>query len=245
MMFTLGLVLFSSVVMLPQFLQTLMGYTAQSAGMVLSASGVVILIQMPIVGQLTTKYPAKCIIGTGWLLLAGGLYYAAMHLNLLISMESAVKLRVIQAFGIGFLFVPITMVGYIGIAPEKSSSVSGLVNFTRNIGSSVGTSLVTTVLWHRSQVHQAGLAAHTTSFDPAFQSQVNGLATQLTHAGSAAPDARLEAYARIYRSMEAQATTLAYIDTFMMLAIAAAVMLLLTFIVRRNDPGGGAKVVAH
>src|SRR3954453_18260540 len=125
MMFTLGVVLFSSVVMLPQFLQTLMGYTAQSAGMVLSASGVIILIQMPIVGQLTTKFPAKYIIGFGWLLLAGGLYYAAMHLNLLISMEAAVKLRVIQAFGIGFLFVPITLVGYIGIAPEKSSSVSG------------------------------------------------------------------------------------------------------------------------
>ncbi len=245
MMFTLGVVLFSSVVMLPQFLQTLMGYTAQSAGMVLSASGVIILIQMPIVGQLTTKFPAKYIIGFGWLLLAGGLYYAALHLNLLISMESAVKLRVIQAFGIGFLFVPITLVGYIGVAPEKSSSVSGLVNFTRNIGSSVGTSLVTTVLWHRSQIHQTGLSQHTSNFNPAFQSQVNGLTTRLVQAGASEADAKLQAYARLYRSMEAQATTRAYVDTFMLLAIAAGIMLLLTFVVRRNDPGGGAKVVAH
>jgi DHA2 family multidrug resistance protein len=154
MMFTLGVVLFSSVVMLPQFLQTLMGYTAQSAGLVLSASGVVILFQMPVVGQLTTRVPAKYIIGVGWLLLTGGLYFAALHLNLQISLESAVKLRVVQAFGIGFLFVPISLVGYLGIQPEKSSSVSGMINFMRNIGSSVGTSLVTTLLCRRSQFHR-------------------------------------------------------------------------------------------
>jgi len=74
MMFVLGLILFSSLVTIPQFLQTLMGYTAESAGLVLSASGVVILFQMPIVGQLTSKFPVKYIMAFGWLALALGMY---------------------------------------------------------------------------------------------------------------------------------------------------------------------------
>ncbi len=87
MMFTLGVILFSSLVMMPQFLQTLMGYTAQSAGLVLSASGVVLLFEMPIVGQLTTKFPAKYIIGFGWLSLACAMYYSTVRVDLLISFQ--------------------------------------------------------------------------------------------------------------------------------------------------------------
>src|SRR4029077_14923186 len=73
MMFTLGLLLFSSLVMMPQFLQTLLGSTAESAGLVLSGSGLIILMEMPIVGQLVGKYPAKYIIAFGWLALAAGM----------------------------------------------------------------------------------------------------------------------------------------------------------------------------
>src|ERR1700730_7484881 len=153
MMFTLGVLLFSSLVMMPQFLQTLMGYTAQSAGLVLSGAGLVILFQMPIVGQLTTKVPAKYIIAFGWLCLACGMYYSTMRMDLLISFRSAAWLRVAQAFGLGFLFVPITLAAYIGVAPEKGNSVSGVMNFMRNIGSSVGTSMVTTLLARRAQFH--------------------------------------------------------------------------------------------
>jgi DHA2 family multidrug resistance protein len=93
MMFTLGILLFSSLVMMPQFLQTLLGYTAESAGLVLSASGVVLLFEMPIVGQLTTKLPAKYIIGFGWLALACGMYYSTVRVDLLMSFRSAAWLR--------------------------------------------------------------------------------------------------------------------------------------------------------
>src|SRR3984885_9326776 len=179
MMFTLGIILFSSLVMMPQFLQTLMGYTAQSAGLVLSASGFVVLLMMPVVGQLTTKLPAKYIIAFGWLSLACAMYYSTKRMDLLISFKAAAWLRVAQSFGIGFLFVPITLAGYIGIPPEKSNSVSGLVNFMRNIGSSVGTSMVTTMLARRAQFHQSILSYHTNNFDPAFRNQVSGLGRQL------------------------------------------------------------------
>jgi MFS transporter, DHA2 family, multidrug resistance protein len=245
MMFFLGVLLFSSLVMMPQFLQTLMGYTAESAGLVLSGASLIILLEMPIVGQLTTKIPAKYIMAFGWLSLAFGMYYSTRGLDLLISFEAAARLRVVQAFGLGFLFVPITLSAYIGVSPEKGNNVSGLVNFMRNIGSSVGTSMVTTVLARRAQFHQSMLSYHATNYDSAFRNQLSGLSAQLMHAGASPPDAQAQAYGRIYQSLQVQSQTLAYIDTFMVLAVAAGIMFLLAFIVRSNDPASGGHVVAE
>jgi DHA2 family multidrug resistance protein len=243
MMFFLGVLLFSSLVMMPQFLQTLMGYTAESAGLVLSGAGLLLLIEMPIVGQLTTKIPAKYIMAFGWLSLAFGMYYSTRGLDLLISFRAAAELRIVQALGLGFLFVPINLGAYIGIPPEKGNSVSGLVNFMRNIGSSVGTSMVTTILARREQFHQNMLSYHATNYDPAFRNQLNGLSGQLFHAGASAPDAQAQAYGRIYQGLQVQSQTLAYIDTFMVLAVAAGIMFLISFIVRKNDLAGGRVVV--
>jgi MFS transporter, DHA2 family, multidrug resistance protein len=245
MMFVLGVVFFSSLVLMPQFLQTLMGYTAESAGLVLSAAAVITLVSMPVVGQLTTKFPTKYIMAFGWLVLSFGMYYSTWNLDLLISFRSASWLRMVQQAGLGFLFVPITLSAYIGTPPEKSNSVSGLVNFMRNIGSSVGTSMVTTLLARRAQFHQNVLSYHATDYDPAFRNQLSGLSQQLVHAGASVPDAKIQAYGRIYQSLQAQSETLAYIDTFMVLAIAAGIMFLLTFIVRKNDPSAGGHVVVE
>jgi MFS transporter, DHA2 family, multidrug resistance protein len=242
MMFFLGVLLFSSLVMMPQFLQTLLGYTAESAGLVLSGAGLVILIQMPIVGQLTTKIPTKYIIAFGWFCLACGMYYSTLRVDLLISFKSAAWLRVAQSFGLGFLFVPITLSAYNGIPPEKGNNVSGLVNFMRNIGSSVGTSMVTTMLARRAQFHQSIMTYHATNYDPAFRNQLQGLTQQLTSSGATPPDAQAAAYGRIYQSVLVQSQTLAYIDTYMLLAVAAAIMFVLAFIIRRNEPGGGGEV---
>jgi MFS transporter, DHA2 family, multidrug resistance protein len=243
MMFVLGMLFFSSLVLVPQFLQTLMGYTAESAGLVLSGASVILLFEMPIVGQLTTKFAAKYIMAFGWLLLAFGMYYSTWRLDLQISFGSAAGLRVVQSLGLAFLFVPINLSAYVGIPPEKGNSVSGLVNFMRNIGSSVGTSMVTTILARRAQFHQSVLAYHATNYDPAFRNQLNGLSGQLFHAGATAPDAQAQAYGRIYQSLLVQSQTLAYIDTFMVLAVAGGIMFLLAFIVRKNDPSGGHVVV--
>jgi len=245
MMFNLGVLLFASLVTMPQFLQTLMGYTAQSAGLVLSGAGVILLFEMPIVGQLTTKIPAKFIMAFGWLCLAFGMYYSTKRLDLLISFRAASELRITQAFGLGFLFVPISLAAYIGIPPEKGNSVSGLVNFMRNIGSSVGTSMVTTLLARRAQFHQSMLSFHATNYDPAFRNQLSGLSAQLNHAGSSVPDAQVQAYARAYQSVQIQSQTLAYIDTYMVLALAASLMFLLAFVVRKNDPAARGQAVVE
>src|SRR5438874_3988762 len=168
MMFILGIMLFSSLVMMPLFLQTLMGYTAESAGLVLSGGGLVLLFLMPIAGTLASKVQARYMIAFGWLALSVAMYYSTQHLDLEISFRTASIVRVFQVFGLGFLFVPITLVSYVGMPAAKSNSVSGLVNFMRNIGSSIGTSMVTTLIARRAQFHQVHLAAYATAAHPAF-----------------------------------------------------------------------------
>jgi DHA2 family multidrug resistance protein len=239
MMFTLGILLFSSLVLMPQFLQTLLGYTSELAGLALSAGGLVLLIEMPIMGKLTTKIQARRLIAFGWLSLSIAMYYSTKRIDLQMSFTAAVWLRIVQVIGLGFLFVPITLVAYIGIAPEKNNAVAGIVNFMRNMGSSVGTSLVTTLIARRSQFHQHILVSYTRPDNPNFQNSLNGLTQYLIHSGLSAHEALAQAYARIYQLVQAQAATLAYVDTFMVLSVGAAIMFFLTFVLKKNDPGGG------
>lgn len=244
MMFMMGVMLFSTLVMIPEFLQTLMGYTAELAGLVLSASGFVLLLMMPVVGRLTTKVQSRYLIAAGWCALAVGLYYSAYRTDLFISFRFAMWLRVVQVIGIGFLFVPITMAGYIGIPMEKGNSVSGMVNFMRNMGSSIGTSIVTTMIARRAQYHQEVLAGHVTPDTPAFQKTLNALTHAIAHSGVNLHDARLRAIARFYAQVNRQAHTLAYLDTFWVLAVLSAVMFILAFFLKKNDPGAAGQVAA-
>src|SRR5213594_2350679 len=168
MMFLLGVVFFSSLVMIPQFLQTLIGYTAEVAGLVLSASAVLLLIEMPIVGQLASKFQARYLIAFGWFLLGLGMFYSTKQLGLFIDFWTATRVRTAQVAGLGFLFVPITLAAYVGIPEEKSNAVSGMVNFMRNIGSGVGTSIVTTMIARRSQYHQTILVGTVTPDSSTF-----------------------------------------------------------------------------
>jgi MFS transporter, DHA2 family, multidrug resistance protein len=237
-------VYFGGLVLMPQFLQTLMGYTAELAGLVLSASGIVLLAAMPIVGQLTTKVSAKYLIAFGWLSVAVAMLYSTKRIDLDISFRVAMWLRVGQSVGLPFLFVPITLASYVGIPTAKSNDAAGLINFMRNIGSSVGTSMVTTMLARRAQFHQSVLSYHTTNYDPAFQNQVTGLSQQLIHAGTSAADAQHQAHGVIYQSMLDQAQLLSYIDTYKVLAVGAGIMFLLSFIVSKNDPRAGGEVAA-
>src|SRR3974390_2015441 len=160
MIFILGLVLFAALVMLPLFLQSLLGYTAESAGLVLSGGGLFLLFMTPLIGVLSGKIQARYLIAFGWLTVALGMFYSSRELQLGLSFRSAAWLRVFQVVGLSFLFVPINLVSFIGIPAEKSGSVAGLINFMRNIRSRVGTSMVTTVLARRAQVHQAYLVGN-------------------------------------------------------------------------------------
>jgi MFS transporter, DHA2 family, multidrug resistance protein len=236
MMFILGLIYFSSLVVMPQFLQTLMGYTAETSGFVLSGGSMVLLVTMPLIGVLSSKFQARYLIALGWLSLAAGLYYSALNLDLDISFGVASLIRVVQVIGLPFLFVPINLVSYVGLPPEKSSSVSGLVNFMRNIGSSVGTSLVTTVIARRAQRHQQNLVANITPGGTTLHNAVTSLAARLAASGVDSARALKQAEAFVYRSVIGQANVLAYIDTYVILALGAAIMFALSFALRKNEP---------
>jgi DHA2 family multidrug resistance protein len=190
MMFLVGAVSFSSTVLMPQFLQSLMGYTAQKAGMVLSGAALILLIELPVVGLLGSRIQGRYLMAGGWGVLSIAMYISTQQMDLLMSFQSASILRVIQYIPIGFIFIPATTVAYIGIPRDKSNSVSGLVNFMRNLGSSFGTSAVTTILAQRTQFHQVRLTEHTATGDVNFQNMLNGTAqTAQSIAGNGHVDA--------------------------------------------------------
>ena len=242
MIFMLGIMLFASLVMIPQFLQTLLGYTAELAGLVLSGGGLLLLFLMPVAGALVSRIQARYIIAFGWLSLSAAMYYTTQYLDLQISFGFASILRVVQVFGLGFLFVPINLAAFVGMPSEKSNAIAGLINFGRNIGSSIGTSMVTTLIARREQFHQLHLVKDISSGNPTFNRALQGLAARLNTSGLSRSVATSQAYDRLYRELIGQATTLAYIDTFWVLCIGAAIMFLLSFALRRNDPGGGGDV---
>ena len=245
MMFVVGGMSFATTVLVPQFLQSNMGYTAESAGMVLSAAGFVLLAALPFIGMLAGRYQGRYLIATGWFLLTIAMYLSTKRIDLLISFSSATWLRIAQYAPLGLVFIPTTAAAYFGIPRERNNAVAGLVNFMRNIGASVGTSVVTTVLARRDQFHQERIGSHLTGDNLPFRSAITGLSHQLQQSGMSPYDATNGAYGQMYRTLQLQASTLSYIDTFWLLTIAAGAMFCLTFMLKANDPRGGEKVIAH
>jgi DHA2 family multidrug resistance protein len=245
MMFMVGAISFASTVLMPQFLQTLLGYTAQKAGIVMSAAAMVLLMELPFVGQLTTRIQARYLIAFGWLALTFTMYFSTKRIDLQISFASATWLRILQYVPLGFIFIPSSTAAYNGIPGEKNNAVAGMVNFVRNMGSSVGTSVVTTMLARRAQLHQGRLVERATSLNPNFQAAISGMAQQLMRSGMNMVDAQQRAMARFYAGLQAQASSLAYIDVYFVLSISAALMFLLSFTLRKNNPRAAPKVAAH
>jgi DHA2 family multidrug resistance protein len=243
MMFVLGIVLFSSTVLLPQFLQTLMGYTAQKAGMVISMAAVLLLFLLPLVGRLAGRFQARHILAFGWVSLAVAMYFSCKHIDLLISFRAAAWMRIWQYLPVGFLFVPLTTAAYVGMPESKSNAAAGLINFVRNLGQSVGTSAVTTLIARRSQYHQSVLAEYTRS--PRFDAAVAGLASRLTQVGLSMHSAQQQAVARMYNMVMAQAQALSYVDIYWLLAVISALMFLLCFVLAKNEPGKAGNVPVH
>jgi DHA2 family multidrug resistance protein len=243
MFLMLGAALFSSTVLMPQLLQTLMGYTAQKAGNVLSAGALVVLVVLPLVGKLTARFQARYIIAFGWLGLAIAMYISSKQIDLLMSFRSATFLRVWQYIPVAFLFVPLTLAGYVGLAPDKTNAAAGLMNFFRNMGQSVGTSAVTTLIARRSQYHQSVLAEYTAS--GRFHSSITALAMRLTRSGLRAHAAQQQALGRLYAMVQAQAGVLSYVDVYWLLSMGSVTMFVASFLLKRNEPRKGAKVSIH
>jgi MFS transporter, DHA2 family, multidrug resistance protein len=235
MMFVMGLALYGSVVLLPQFLQQLMGYSATQAGMVLSPGGLAVMALMPLVGMLIVRVSARSLIACGFIAMSWALFQTT-NLNQQVDFFTVMMYRVYQSIGLAFLFIPISTVAYVGVPQEDNNTVSGMINLARNIGASVGVSLVETMLARRTQVHQDRLITHLTGYDSGLGAAARGLGATLFHHGLSRHEATQQAYGRLYGAMTGQAAMLAYVDALWVMGVACAVMVPLAFLMEKNDP---------
>ncbi len=217
-MFFLGFVLYASTVLIPQFLQELLGYTAQLAGMALSPGGAVIMCMMPVVGFLVSKVDTRILITFGCIVSASALFVMAGW-DLGLDYGHAVRARMLQSFGLAFLFIPINVAAFAYVPREKTNMGTGIINLARNIGASVGIATVTTLLERRTQVHQARLMEHVNGLSAAYHNMLNGTQTRLVSAGSGLAQASAQAHGMIYNTVQRQAAMLAFIDNFKMLGV--------------------------
>jgi DHA2 family multidrug resistance protein len=236
MMLALGLVLYGSTVLLPQYLQLVMGYSAQQAGMVLSPGGLVVLVLLPLVGALTPRVNPRLLIAFGFAMLSWSMFYMTRHLYPGIDFRTALELRAFQSVGLAFLFVPINTLIYEGIPPHKNNVVSGIVNLARNMGGDIGIAFVTTMAARRSQFHQARLTDHTSRYDHRFVAMLDAVTRSLEKTGVSSVTAAQRALAVLYRETIVQATTLAYLDVLRVFALMTALMIPFLWLARRR-PG--------
>jgi MFS transporter, DHA2 family, multidrug resistance protein len=237
MLFIVGFVLYSSTVLLPQFAQELMGYTAEQSGKVISPGGIAVMLLMPLVGFLVTHYDARKIIVIGFVLVAAGLFNM-MRFNLQVDFQTMMWARVLQSTGLAFIFVPINTVAYAFLPREKNNAASGLINLSRNIGGSVGISFVTTLLARRAQFHQTVLVTHLSNYNWHFVGTVQTLAHGFVAAGSGTWMATRQAYGAIGAMVAQQASLLAFIDNFHMLGLICLGLIPLVFLMKKAQPGG-------
>jgi DHA2 family multidrug resistance protein len=231
-MFMVGVSLYSSTVLIPQFLQEIMGYSARQAGMAVSSGGIVLMLLFPVAGALAPKFDPRRLVSFGFIITTFGLWRMT-GLNPNVSFGTAVSWRIFIALGLPFLFIPINTLCYSGIPQEKYNEVSGLTALMRNLGGSVGISFVTTLLARLSQKHLAMLTPHAAAGNPSFDAMRSGLAGAWIKRGSAMPDAVHHAGAQIYGMAQMQARLLAYVDAIWVMVAVTAILVPIPFIMKR------------
>jgi DHA2 family multidrug resistance protein len=237
LMFMVGFALLSSTVLLPLFLQTLMGYTAQEAGFSLMLGGFVIISAMPLVGFLLSRFDARKLLLFGLTVVSLSLFNMT-RFDTMIDFRTAALARAFQALGLAFLFVPINTVAYAFLPKDKNNAASGLINLSRNIGGSLGISLVTTILARRAQYHQAVLSSNINPGNGALQAQLSATTHMLTAHGSTPYEASRQAYGIVQNLITQQATMMSYVDNFKVLGVAVALMIPFVFLMKKVRPGG-------
>ena len=244
-MFFIGFIGFASIVLMPLFLQNLMGYSASLAGEAVSLGALVMFVTMPTVGLLSSKIQARYLLASGWVLIAGSMWFTSRMMDLQMSFGSASWVCVVQRIPIGLIFIPASLAAYFGLSLEKSTAIAGLVNFVRNIGSSVGTSFVTTMLARRTQFHQSRMVNNISINDPSFRDSVAGLAQHLRTGGVGNPGALNQSVARIYAEVLRQSSTMSFVDVYWLLFVFSGLMLFTVFFVAKNKPGEDKAVGVH
>ena len=244
LMFILGFVLLGSTQLIPQFVQTSMGYSATDAGLVLSPGGLALVLFMPIMGKLVTHVDARWLIMFGLALSGSALLYMT-NFDLQVNYMTIAVARLVQALGLAFLFIPINTAAYVGVPKEKINMGTALINLSRNLGGSVGISLIQTVFARRTQFHQAVLTENVTRFSPGSNSLLAGLTRHFQSIPGQAMDAAKEAQAAFYRLVQQQAVMLSFIDVFKLMAVAFLVAIPVVLLMSKRGAAPPTDVAAH
>ena len=241
LMFMLGFALLGSTVLLPLFMQTLLGYTAQHSGLALLPGGFQLMLLMPLVGFMLSRFDPRKMMTFGLLALSFSLFHMT-NFDLSVDFRTLVYARMLQTLGLAFLFVPINTAAYAYLPKEKNNAASGLMNLARNIGGSVGISIVTTMLDRRQQFHMSRMSSHLSASSPQVQNMLQGTAQSLQARGLSPSEAMHRAYALLQANFLRQASMLAYVDNFWLLGVAILVMTPLVLLMKRPKPGGAMAV---
>ena len=232
-MFMVGFCLYSSIMLIPLFLQTLMGYDATLAGMVLAPGGAATLITMPFVGALISRYDGRKVVLAG--LLTGSIAMFMMHmLTLEASYWDFVWPRIVLGLGLAMTFVPLTTVTLATIPREEMGNATGLFNLLRNIGGSVGIAVAATMLSRYSQFYQNNLVANITPYSLKSQEKLLALKHAALARGADLAEADKISLSLMYGIVRRQAGILAYNRIFFIIGI--AFLVIIPFLVLLKKP---------
>jgi DHA2 family multidrug resistance protein len=225
----MGAVLYASIALLPLFLQTLMRYPALQAGWAVSPRGVGALVSMPLVGRLVSRIDGRWLVATGFTILAASMFMLS-RISLEVGMRSFVVPNVVAGLAMGFIFVPLTTMAVGTLRNEQIGNATGLFNLMRNVGGSFGIAITTTLLARTAQRTQALLVGHLTPENPIYRDRVDALTAALApHFGSNAGE---RAIAIVYRELVRQASLVAYVEVFRLIALVSLLCVPLVFLFR-------------
>jgi MFS transporter, DHA2 family, multidrug resistance protein len=237
-------VLFGSTALLPQLLQTLMGYTPMNAGLVLSPAGLVTMLVMPMIGIALSKgVDARWLIVLG-LTIVGSTCLWFGSLNLEIAPGQVMWPRICQTVGAGLLWVPINTAAYAYISKEQTSNASGLFNLIRNEGSSIGVSLTNTLLARRTQFHHSRLVEGLDRYNPVAMQWLDGAAGTMRAVGSDPALAARQAVKMLDNAVNHQASMMSYLDVFWLFAVLSFGVIPFIFMMKKAVSHGGG-ISAH
>lgn len=231
-MFVVGFCLYSSIMLIPLFLQTLMGYSATDAGMVMAPGGVATLLTMPLVGAALQKRDGRKIVLAG-LLIGAASMFLMQRLSLEASYWAFVWPRIVLGIGLAMIFVPLTTVTLSAIPKQEIGNATGMFNLLRNVGGSVGIAVAATMLSRLSQFYQTVLVPHINQYNPVFQLRFEQLKQALITKGLSATQADQGALTMLYGMVRQQAATLAYNRIFFIVGLAFLAIIPLLLLLKR------------
>jgi len=230
---TVGVVLFGTTQFIPQFVQEVLGYTAEQAGLALTLGGIITLFSMPLAGILSSHVQPRVMMGVAFAVEAFAMWNMT-HFDTTVTFAGVAIARMWQGAPIPFLFVPLISAAYVGLPGEKTNRASAMISVGRNIGGSVGISLVQALLARRQQFHQARLIAGLQPLNPVYVHGVHSLAQALTARGAAPAAASRMAMGALYQIVQRQADMMAFIDIFWALTLFIVIILPIVFLLKRT-----------